>query len=40
MEEKDGKQGGSRVAGWLIFIAILVVLNILSAVFDWGWWFY
>jgi hypothetical protein len=32
--------GGSRYGGWLISIAIIVILNILSHVFDWGWTFY
>jgi hypothetical protein len=30
----------SGVPGWVWFIGILVLLNILSVVFDWGWWFY
>lgn len=32
--------GGNRAAGWLIWIGILVGVNVLSAVFDWGFWLY
>jgi hypothetical protein len=34
------RQGGGKAVGILIFIGILVALNILSYVFDWGWIFY
>ena len=32
--------GGGRFAGWIVSILIVVVLNILSRVFNWGWTFY
>lgn len=32
--------GGGRVPGWLITIGIIVVLNVLSYFFNWGWYFY
>jgi hypothetical protein len=31
---------GRGVGGTLIFIGILVVVNILSYAFDWGFWLY
>ena len=31
---------GRGAAGWLVFIGILVLVNVLSYVFDWGFWLY
>lgn len=36
----DGGGGGGKVPGWLITIGILILLNILSAIFDWNLIFY
>ena len=36
----SGGGGGSKVGGTLIFIGILVVVNILSYAFNWGFWLY
>ncbi len=35
----DG-EGGSQIAGIVGFIVVLAVLNGLSYLFDWGWYFY
>ncbi len=32
--------GGSEGGGWLIWIGLLIGFNVLSALFDWGWWLY
>jgi len=40
---ETAEAGGNKDSGcskWGILIAILVLLNILSWAFDWGWWFY
>lgn len=29
-----------RILGWVAFIGVIVLLNVLSHVFDWGWRFY
>lgn len=36
-QEEDEGSGAGR---WLIYILILVGVNVLSAVFDWGFWIY
>jgi hypothetical protein len=33
-------ENGSRGLGLLAFIGIIVLLNVLSYVFNWGWVFY
>lgn len=32
--------GGDGAAGWAIWIAVLLGINLLSAIFDWGFWLY
>ncbi len=29
--------GGGRAGGWLVWIAVLVIFNVLSYAFGWGW---
>ena len=36
--ESDG--GGSGIGGWVIWIGVLVVINLLSWAFDWPFWIY
>ncbi len=36
----NGDGGGSRVGGCLVWIGVLVLINLLSYVFDWGFWVY
>ena len=36
----SGGGGGRGVSGWLIFIGVILVLNLLSYVFHWGWTFW
>ncbi|MCB0510082.1 MAG: hypothetical protein H6579_04795 [Chitinophagales bacterium] len=31
---------GSGIKGWIVWIALLVGINVLSAIFDWGFWVY
>lgn len=31
---------GKGVGGWLIFIGILLLINLLSWLFDWSFWIY
>lgn len=33
-------EGGSGIMRFLVFIGIIVVLNVLSMVFNWGYYFY
>jgi hypothetical protein len=42
MSDQDGGGGGGggRLFGILGFIGIIIALNVLSMVFDWGWYFY
>lgn len=35
-----GIGNGSRFGGWIAFIAFIIIFNVLSRVFDWGWVFY
>ena len=35
--EKDSGSGGM---GWLIWILVLIVVNVCSAIFDWPFWIY
>ena len=34
------QNGGGGVLGFLGFIAIIILLNVLSWAFNWGWYFY
>ncbi len=34
------KGGSGRIIGFLVFVAIIVLVNVLSYVFEWGWYFY
>lgn len=41
--QQEGAQHGdegSGVSGWLVWIGILILINILSAIFDWPFWIY
>ena len=31
---------GKGVGGFVVFIGIIVLLNVLSYLFNWGWFFY
>ena len=31
---------GSKIIGWVAIIGVLIVVNVLSRVFNWGWVFY
>jgi hypothetical protein len=35
-----GRGGGGRLLGILGFIGLIVLLNVLSMAFDWGYYFY
>jgi hypothetical protein len=39
-EEFDMNEGAGKVVGALGFIGIIVLLNVLSYAFNWGWYFY
>ena len=34
----DGEGGGGGIIGGLLFIGIIVVVNVLSYAFNWGFW--
>ena len=34
------ERGGGGIIGGLIFIGILILVNVLSYVFNWGFWLY
>jgi len=34
------KKGSGKIIGILVFIGIIVLLNVLSYLFGWGWVFY
>lgn len=34
------EEGGSGAGGWLIWIGILALVNLLSWIFDWSFWLY
>lgn len=36
----SGDDSSSGIPGWLIWIGVIIGLNVLSAVFDWGYYFY
>ncbi len=36
----ENDSGGSSVPGWLIWLGILGVVNLLSYLFDWPFWVY
>ena len=31
---------GKGIGGFVVFIGIIVLLNVLSYMFNWGWYFY
>lgn len=31
---------GKGIGGFVVFIGIIVLLNVLSYLFNWGWFFY
>ncbi len=37
---RTASQGGGEGMGWLIWIGALLVINLLSYVFNWGFWLY
>ena len=39
-EDTKMSNGGSGVGGWVIWIGILVLVNVLSYFLDWGFWLY
>lgn len=36
----EGEAGSGRAVGIIVTIVLLVGVNILSSVFDWGFWIY
>ena len=38
--EYEENDGGDGCSGWLAWIGILILVNVLSQIFDWGWFFY
>ncbi len=36
----EGGGGGGRLMGILGFVGLIILLNVLSQVFDWGYYFY
>jgi hypothetical protein len=36
----EGQGAGGGIVGTLGFVGIIVLLNVLSYVFNWGWYFY
>ena len=41
MQENSAKEGGGgRAGGWLVWIGVLVVINLLSWLFGWGFTIY
>jgi len=39
-EEDDDDDDGDGCSGWLVWIGMLILINVLSQIFDWGWFFY
>lgn len=39
-EQQQQKAEGGSFPKWLIYILILILINVLSAVFGWGFWIY
>ena len=39
-EERASSGGGGGAAGWLIWIGVLILVNVLSYAFDWPFWIY
>ena len=37
-EEADADEGG--LPGWLVWIGLLILVNVLSYIFDWPFWVY
>ncbi len=40
MQANAQQQGGGGLPGWVIWIGILILFNVLSHVFNWGWILY
>ncbi|MEM8527812.1 MAG: hypothetical protein AAGG68_24435 [Bacteroidota bacterium] len=40
LQASQAEEGGSGVPSWAIYIGILVLINLLSAMFNWGFWIY
>ena len=38
MSDEGG--GSGKIIGFLVFVGIIVLINVLSYFFDWGWYFY
>lgn len=36
--QEHQKQGGDGLPGWVIWIGILLLINLLSYIFDWPFW--
>lgn len=39
-EQPIAESSGGGFPGWLVWVLLLVGVNVLSAVFDWGFWLY
>jgi hypothetical protein len=40
VDSVDVEEDGGEFSSWMIWIALLVVINVLSAMFDWPFWVY
>jgi hypothetical protein len=40
MSEENPQSNGSKMPGWVLWIGALIVINVLSQVFHWGFIFY
>lgn len=38
--ENDGGGGGGKIAGTLLFVGAIVLFDVLSLAFGWGWIIY
>jgi hypothetical protein len=38
--DRGGPVNNRRILGWIAFVGVIILLNVLSQVFDWGWQFY
>jgi len=39
-EERQSSSGLGAAGGWLIWIGVLILINVLSYAFDWPFWIY
>lgn len=39
-QHQEAEEEGSGVKGWIVWIALIIGVNVLSAIFDWGFWVY